>query len=173
MDLYRAHIALSDRKSSALLDMAKRLTKLFVGACVVLSLMLLQLQICPSASTASASETSLMVICTDDGTFVVEASGDKGDHGAGCSRCPDCLTCSSTSFDEPHRASILIPSNFSALVSMPIYESLHIGLPDHLLPFSGAPPPEKLDQTMLHTLYVPVRFASSKARRMPEVISWH
>ena len=173
MGILCAHNALDGTRTNQWIVAARQLTKLLVGVCVVFSLMLMQWQTCPAAAAASSSGAGLIVICTDDGFSVVEVPGTPNGHNTTCNRCPDCQTCSGVSLDAPKRASVLIPTNKAALASLPLHETLHIGLSDHLLPFSGAPPPEKLDQTMLHSHYVPVRFASRKARRMPEMISWH
>ncbi|TLP45926.1 hypothetical protein FDK21_09820 [Cohaesibacter sp. CAU 1516] len=170
MDLLRQHLAPKGVPSNMWFDAVRRQATLLMGLCVVLSLTLMQWQVCTSAL---ANESSLMVICTDGGISVVEVAGEQSNKQKSCNRCPDCQTCSSGAFGMPDSVSEFVTFFSSGHYSKSLYETLHIGTPDHLLPFSGAPPPNELDQTMLTSLSESVRFASSEVSIMPESISWH
>ena len=113
------------------------------------------------------------VICTEDGTAIsgIPADTDKPNHP--CDRCLNCVLCSSALHGLSNQSATLILLTTQTLAPMQTLETLLLALPDHLLPFSGAPPPFFQDQIMLHNMVVPVRSASTQLRIMPEIRSWH
>ena len=149
---------------------AGKLTRLLVGFAVVFSLMAMQLQVCPQAS---AADGELMVICTESGSIVIEVPLGTPSHEEECNRCPDCMTCSSSALGLLDRVSILQLPILASSADKPAYATLHIDHPDHLLPFSGAPPPEKSNQIMTHIAFVPALGVPTQFSVMPEVVSWH
>ena len=143
-----------------------------VAIVAVLSLLIIQLQVCspPLAASDFGFET---VICDDDGVPIDNSASKKNKSNHQCDKCLDCLLCSPGHLGRPEQASSIGRSFAQEIGVTQSLETLLVALPDHLLPFSGAPPPPLQDQFMLHASFVPMPFASTQLRRMPEIVSWH
>ena len=157
--------------TSALFCLVGPLVRAMVGMIVLGSLLMMQLQVCapPSKSFDAGSD---IVICSDDGVVSINTPADSNKSGHSCDRCLDCTLCSHVLLGLPDRSESIDLQFAHALDAAVTLETLLLALPDHLLPFSGAPPPSLQDQFMLQMSSVPMRFASTPMRVMPEIISW-
>lgn len=170
MERTRSNRLYRNKNSSNIYKLISQFVQLIVGFSVVFSLLLVPVHACSHATFNGSVE---IVICTSDGPAIVELKEDDKQKSDDCDRCPDCLAGSQTSFSSPDHVFYIKRDIWTSNMSKPARQTVVISLPDHLLPFSGAPPPVKSDHTMLQTFSLSVHFVPPNLRIMPEVLSWH
>lgn len=112
-------------------------------------------------------------VCTSAGISMVKASADDPAPSPDCKRCPLCLTNHTTYGGLPTKGSDATVAGQIGSVLELRRPMTRVVLPDHLLPFSGAPPPAISVDIMQHNLIVPVSLAPTNSFFMPGFASWH
>ncbi|PLW78129.1 hypothetical protein C0081_05630 [Cohaesibacter celericrescens] len=156
----------SEMKQILVGELKRFLTEL----CVVLSLLMMLVQTYPAASSAMNEWTP---ICSSAGLSLVQIPSDENVPNDDCTRCVLCFTHHNSFVGVPVKTTDMPSPHAGKGFSQPELVANSIPLPDHLLPFSGAPPPFKQVEPMLHTYSVSVSPTPNTVPVMPEIISWH
>ena len=138
--------------------LSRELKRFLTELCFVIAVIMMLVQTFPAFSGTMDEMTS---ICSDDGISIVQMPSDGKAPQKSCRRCNLCVSNCNSIVGIPTK-----PSNFNLTVSChKIAQTKLVArlvlLPDHLLPFSGAPPPHNQEDVMQHLISV------------PEFVSWH
>ena len=150
--------------------LAAELKRFVTELCVSLALLMMLVQTYPAFSSTMSQWTP---ICSGDGIAFVQLPSDDDAPKKTCKRCTLCFTNFNSLLGLPAKSADIILAVVGEGISQPQLVSSLVVLPDHLLPFSGAPPPYKQVDLMMHTVVVSVSLTPNNVPVMPETVSWH
>lgn len=111
--------------------------------------------------------------CTQEGIVIVQADTVNSQSQHDCERCAVCA------FNQTKNDGLLGKTAKTALAVMqlnlvePAFAPVHIPLPDHFLPFSGAPPPPAFVEFMQYVSFSKALPKSASTSIVPGVVPWH
>lgn len=142
------------------------LQRFFLELAMICALLMVLTQTFP----ASANEVEA---CTQEGiaTVQTDAANDQSKH--------DCERCSVCAFNQTKNDGLTGNTAKTVLAVMqlnlvePVFAAVHIPLPDHFLPFSGAPPPPAFVEFMQYLSLSKALTKGASKSSVSGVVPWH
>lgn len=149
--------------------LGKELRRFLHEFCFVCALLMLLGQTFPAFASTFGGWTP---VCSSTGIVLAQEASDDGAPSRECSRCSLCMTGHTPLGDLPVKSIDIGWTDDASNMFELDFWAVHLVLPDHLLPFSGAPPPAIQVGIMQHNFRVPVSLTPTNMTFMPEFISW-
>lgn len=137
--------------------------------CLVFALLMLMAQTFPVFAGTFNGWTP---VCSQAGLVLAETPSKDTTPSPECSRCSLCITNHTAFGGLPVKSVGLGRVGGENHTVEPAFWANNLVLPDHILPFSGAPPPVIQVEIMQHSFFVPVSFTPTNYTAKPEFTSW-